>query len=58
MDDILFASIAESLLRETKEFLSINFEMKDLGEASDILRIEIHKDRARGLLGLLKKGVY
>lgn len=35
VDDILLASSDESLLHETKEFLSINFEMKDLGEASD-----------------------
>ncbi|KAF5476128.1 hypothetical protein F2P56_007864 [Juglans regia] len=35
--------------------LSANFEMKDLGEASFVLSIEICRDRARGLLGLSQK---
>ncbi|CAL9029582.1 unnamed protein product, partial [Prunus brigantina] len=55
VDDILLASSDESLLYETKNFLSMNFEMKDLGEASYVLGIEIHRDRARGLLGLSQK---
>jgi hypothetical protein len=40
VDDILLASSNVNLLLETK-FLSLNFDMKDLGEASFVLGIEI-----------------
>jgi hypothetical protein len=52
MDDILLASSDISLLRDTKKFLSSNFDIKDLGEASYVLVIEIHRDRKNGVLGL------
>ena len=42
VDDILSASSDKNLLYETKEFLSLNFDMKDLGDASYVLGIEIH----------------
>jgi len=42
VDDILLASSDKNLLYETKGFLSSNFDMKDLGDASYILDIEIH----------------
>ena len=42
VDDILLASSDVNLLLETKKFLSSNFDMKDLSEASFILGIEIH----------------
>jgi len=42
VDDILLSSSDINLLLETKKFLSSNFNMKDLGEASFILGIEIH----------------
>ena len=54
MDDILLASSDVSLLLETK-FLSSKFDMKDLGEASFVLGIEIHRDRSKGVLGLSQK---
>ncbi|CAL2259005.1 unnamed protein product [Prunus armeniaca] len=41
--------------KDTKELLSNNFDMKDLGEAVFVLGIEIQRDRARGLLGLSQK---
>jgi hypothetical protein len=44
VDDILLACSDVNLLLEMKKFLS-NFDMKDLGEASFALRIEIHRDR-------------
>jgi hypothetical protein len=44
VDDILLAS-SDVSLRDTKKFLSSNFDMKDLGEASYVLGIEIHRDR-------------
>ena len=51
-DDILLASSDVSLLPETKKFLSSIFDMKDFGEASFILGIEIHGDRRKGALRL------
>jgi hypothetical protein len=42
VDDILLASCDVSLLLKTKRFLSSNFDMKDLGEASFVLGIKIH----------------
>ena len=42
VDDILLASSDVDLLLETKKFLFSRFDMKDLGEASFILGIEIH----------------
>jgi hypothetical protein len=55
VDDILLASSDISLLRDTNKFLSSNFDMKDLGEASYVLGIEIHRDRKNGVLGLSQK---
>jgi hypothetical protein len=55
VDDILLASNDVTLLMETKKFLSSHFDMKDLGEASFVLGIEIHRDRNRGVLGLSQK---
>ena len=55
MDDILLASSNVNLLLETKKFLSSNFDTKDLGEASFVLEIEIHRDRRKGVLGLSQK---
>ena len=52
MDDILLASSDVGLLLETKKFLSSNFDMKNLGEASFVLGIKIHWDRRKGVLGL------
>ena len=52
VDDILLASSDVSLLLETKKF-----DMKDLGEASFVLGIEIHRDRRKGVLGLSQKGI-
>jgi len=56
VDDILLAANNLSLLHETKKFLSTNFEMKDMGEASYVIGIEIFRDRSQGILGLSQKG--
>jgi hypothetical protein len=53
VDDILLASSDVHLLLEIKSFLSSHFDTKDLGEASYVLGIEIHRDREKGVLGLL-----
>jgi hypothetical protein len=42
VDNILLASSDVSLLLETKIFLSSNFDVKDLGEASFVIGIKIH----------------
>jgi len=41
VNDILLASSDVRLLLETKKFLSSKYDMKDLGEASFVLGIEI-----------------
>jgi len=55
VDDILLATNDIGILLETKKFLSKNFEMKDLGDASFVLGIQIHRDRSRGILGLSQR---
>jgi hypothetical protein len=55
VDDILLASSDVNLLQEMKKFLSSKFDMKDLGEASFVLGIEIHRDRRKGVLRLSQK---
>ncbi|XP_020591553.1 putative disease resistance protein RGA3 [Phalaenopsis equestris] len=55
VDDILLATNDISMLHETKRFLSINFEMKDLGDASFVLGIQIHRDRSQCILGLSQR---
>ena len=52
VDDILLASSDVELFHETKRFLSSKFDMKDLGNASFVLGIQIYRDRSRGILGL------
>jgi hypothetical protein len=47
VDDILLSSSDKNLLHEIKGFLSSNFDMKDLGDASYVLGIEIHRDRTK-----------
>jgi hypothetical protein len=55
VDDILLASNDLGILFETKQTLTKYFDMKDLGEASFVLGIEIHRDRSRHTLGLSQK---
>ena len=42
VDGILLAINDKEILYETKRFLSKKFEMKDLGKASFVLRIQIY----------------
>ena len=55
VDDILLATNDIGMLHETMRFLSKKFEMKDLGDASFVLGIQIHRDCSRGILGLSQK---
>ena len=56
VDDILLATNDLNLLRDAKKFMSNNFEMKDLGNASYVLGIQIYRDRSKDILGLSQKG--
>ena len=42
----------KQLIDVTKKWLSSNFEMKDMGEASYVLGVKILRDRSKRLLGL------
>ncbi|KAJ0539592.1 putative RNA-directed DNA polymerase [Helianthus annuus] len=55
VDDILLASNSLDMLHESKRLLSHNFDMNDLGDASYVIGIEIHRDRHKGILGLSQK---
>ena len=55
VDDILLTNSDVNLLLETKKFSTLKFDMKDLGVASFVLGIEIHRDRRKGVLGLSQK---
>ena len=50
--DILIARNDKKLINMTKKWLSSNFEMKDMGEASYVLGVKILRDRSKRLLGL------
>ncbi|RDX91815.1 hypothetical protein CR513_26140, partial [Mucuna pruriens] len=52
VDDILLASSDTGLLHETKRFLTKNFKMKDLGEASFVLGTQILRDRSQDIIRL------
>ncbi|RDX74748.1 hypothetical protein CR513_45464, partial [Mucuna pruriens] len=57
VDDIQLATNNVVMLHDVKKFLSNNFEMKDMGEASYVIRIKIiFYDKSQGLLGLSQKG--
>ena len=50
VDDILLAANDTDMLVETKQLLFIHFDMKDLGEASYVLGIQILRDRPNGIM--------
>ena len=52
MDDILLATNDKGMMHGMKQFLSKNFDMKDMGETSYVIGIKSHIDRSRGILGL------
>jgi Reverse transcriptase (RNA-dependent DNA polymerase) len=52
VDDILLVSNDKNMMRETKKFLFKYFDMKNLGEASYVLCLKIHRDRNKDILGL------
>ncbi|KAL0420501.1 UNVERIFIED_CONTAM: Retrovirus-related Pol polyprotein from transposon TNT 1-94 [Sesamum latifolium] len=54
VDDILLIGNDVKMLGDIKAWLSTQFSMKDMGEASYILGIKIYRDRSRRMLGLTK----
>ncbi|KAL0455315.1 UNVERIFIED_CONTAM: Retrovirus-related Pol polyprotein from transposon TNT 1-94 [Sesamum latifolium] len=52
MDDILLIGNDVKMLGDTIAWLSTQFSMKDLGEASYILGIKIFRDRSKKMLGM------
>ena len=52
VDDILLGVNDIGLIHDVKNYLSKKFEMKDIGEASYMIRLEIFCNRLQGLLGL------
>ncbi|KAL0453622.1 UNVERIFIED_CONTAM: hypothetical protein Slati_1340300 [Sesamum latifolium] len=53
VDDILLIGNDIKMLGDIKAWLSMQFFMKDMGEASYILGIKIYRDRSRRMLGLI-----
>jgi len=54
-DDILIARNNKEMIDTTKRWLSSNFEMKDMSDASYVLGVKIIRDRAKRLLGLTQE---
>lgn len=52
MDNILLIGNDIPTLQYVKKWLGNNFSMKDLGEATYVLGIQIYRDRSRKLLAL------
>ena len=54
VDDILLIGNDIFMLISIKVWLSTEFSMKDLGEASYILGIKVYRDRSKRMIGLLQ----
>ena len=52
VDDVLLAANDTDLVVETKQLLFSHFDMKDLGEASYVLGIQILHDKPSGIMRL------
>ena len=52
VDNILLAGNDKGLVITIKEWLSSNFEMKDMGEAAYILGVKIERDRSKKPLAM------
>ena len=52
VNDILLSTNDKRMMHGVKQFISKNFDMKDMSEASYVIGIKIHRDRSRGILGL------
>ena len=52
VDDVLIAGNDMSLINAARDWLSPNFDMKDIGEANYILGVKIVRNRSKRFLGL------
>ena len=52
IDGILLVVDSKEMIDTTKKWLSSNFEMKNMGEASYVLGVKIVRDHAKRLLDL------
>ena len=52
VDDILLATNDKEMMHGVKQFISINFDMKDMDGASYVIGIKIHRDKSHSILGL------
>ena len=52
VDDILLIGNDVGMLTSIKVWSSKTFSMKDLGEATYILRIRVYRDRLKRIIGL------
>ena len=52
VDDILLATNDKGFLHKVKQFIFENFDIKDMGVATYVIGIKIHRDRFQGFLGL------
>ena len=55
VDDMLIASKSKVEIEKLKTQMSVEFEMKDLGEVKKILGMEIQRDRVQGKVCLSQK---
>ena len=55
VDDILLIENDILMLTSVKVWLSKEFSIKDLGEASYILGIKVYRDRSKRMIGLFQK---
>ena len=55
VDDLLMIGNNVEYIKEIKGWLSSKFEMKDMGEATYILGVNISKDRSKNLVSLLQE---
>lgn len=55
MDDILLAANGKKFVITIKYWLSLNFEMKDIGEVAYILGVNIYRDCSNKVLALLQE---
>jgi Reverse transcriptase (RNA-dependent DNA polymerase) len=52
VENVLLASNNLDMLHESKHILLQNFDIKDLGDASYVIGIEIHRDKRDDVLGI------
>ena len=52
VDDVLVTGSSEVDISKTKAFLMINFAMKELGDVSLILRMQVSRDRLKSSLDI------